>query len=191
MSDRLAQLDQRALRLNLYATQSLLLLAGVIGSIWQHGWADTLQLFTFPEWKPLALAVLLAGSVAVISIGLAQFLPAEWQDDGEISRKIFKGLSIPSVLLLCFYVGLSEEWLFRGAIQPLLGNGWTSLLFAVIHLRYLRKPMLLASVYGTSWLLGWLFAYSQGLLAPVIAHAFLDFFLALYIRWNCQTERSE
>ncbi|WP_134683264.1 CPBP family intramembrane glutamic endopeptidase [Brevibacillus migulae] len=191
MSDRLSQMDARSLRLNLLVTQSFLLLLGIIGTLWQVGWKGTGDYFLVFNGIAALAAIGIAVMIALLSIGLEHFLPPHWQDDGELSRKLFTGMSIPSTFLVCVYVGLSEEWLFRGAIQPLLGNGWTSLLFAAIHVRYLRKPILLGSVFGTSLLLGWLFQYSQGLLAPIIAHSLLDFFLALYIRREGQSERSE
>jgi len=191
LSDPLSRLDASSLRLNLLATQSFLLLLGFIGTLWQAGWVRTWEYFRLADGGAVLAAVGIAIIIALLSIGLEHFLPAHWQDDGELSRKMFTGLSVPSTFLLCLYVGLSEEWLFRGVMQPLLGNGWTSLLFAAIHVRYLRKPILLGSVFGTSLLLGWLFQYSHGLTAPIIAHSLLDFFLALYIRRGSQTERSE
>ncbi|NGQ94612.1 CPBP family intramembrane metalloprotease [Brevibacillus sp. SYP-B805] len=190
MDDRLRRLDERILRFNLLLSQGILLVSAMAGSLWLHGLSGTVRLLGLPHGAQflyvIGVIVLVVGS----SIGMEHFLPARWQDDGEISRKIFQGLSIWSTFWLCLFVGLSEEWLFRGVLQPLLGNGWTSVLFAIVHYRYLRKPLLMLSVLLTSLLLGWLFSFTGGLLAPVAAHAMIDFLLALYLRLVNPNERS-
>jgi membrane protease YdiL (CAAX protease family) len=43
--------------------------------------------------------------------------------------------------LLSLGAGLSEELLFRGAIQPIFGLGPTALLFAVLHVQYGFTPV--------------------------------------------------
>jgi membrane protease YdiL (CAAX protease family) len=182
VNDLIHRMDGPALRANLYLTQGMLLLMAVVGSLWQHGWSETIRLFQLPASLHLAYAGGIVALVVAASVGMEHFLPARWQDDGEISRKLFAGLSVMSTLLLCTFVGVSEEWLFRGVLQPLLGNFWTSTLFVLVHHRYLRKPLLVISVFATSWLLGWLFTESRGLVAPVVAHTMIDFMLALYLR---------
>ncbi|HET6447193.1 MAG TPA: CPBP family intramembrane glutamic endopeptidase [candidate division Zixibacteria bacterium] len=56
-------------------------------------------------------------------------------------------------LILALATGISEEVLFRGALQPALGLGFTSVLFALIHIQYGFSPVtlfivLLAIVLG-------------------------------------------
>jgi membrane protease YdiL (CAAX protease family) len=191
MDDRLHRMDERILRFNLVLSQGLLLVIALAGSLWQHGLPGTVNLFFLPQGTQIFCVIGVIVLVVGSSIGMEHLLPARWQDDGEISRKIFQGLSVWSTFWLCVFVGLSEEWFFRGVLQPLLGNGWTSLLFAIVHYRYLRKPLLILSVLLTSLLLGWLFSFTGGLLAPIAAHAMIDFLLALYLRWFQPNERSE
>ena len=45
--------------------------------------------------------------------------------------------------LLALAVGIGEELLFRGAIQPAMGLGFTSVLFALIHIQYGYTPVTL------------------------------------------------
>jgi membrane protease YdiL (CAAX protease family) len=45
--------------------------------------------------------------------------------------------------LLALAVGIGEELLFRGALQPALGIGFTSVLFALIHIQYGYTPVTL------------------------------------------------
>lgn len=189
MTDRLQEMDERTLRLNLFFTQGIVLTIALISSLFFRGWEKSLLLFTFPGWKELLFATLTAIIIVIINILSEKFLPTRWQDDGDINKRIFLGLSLPSTLLLCILVGIGEEWLFRGVIQPYIGNGWTSLLFTLIHFRYLREPLLVISVFVTSYLLGSLFDMSHRLLAPIAAHALIDFTLALYLQLAARKER--
>jgi membrane protease YdiL (CAAX protease family) len=167
VKDRFEQLDVRTLRLHLYLTQGLVITAAAVASLLLHGWHGT-----------VAVALLVAG----VSIGMDRFLPRRWQDDGSVNERIFLGLSLPQTFCLCALIGIGEEWLFRGIVQPLAGNGWTSLVFTLVHFRYLRKPLLLVSVFGTSFLLGILFELHGRLLPPVMAHIAIDFILAVYLQ---------
>ena len=45
--------------------------------------------------------------------------------------------------VLALAVGIGEELLFRGALQPVLGLGFTSILFALIHIQYGYTPVTL------------------------------------------------
>ena len=54
---------------------------------------------------------------------------------------------------LCIIVGVGEELLFRGALQPRFGNLWTSLLFASMHYQYL-SVITLIDVFLISYALG-------------------------------------
>ena len=73
--------------------------------------------------------------------------------------------------------GIGEEILFRGGIQPLLGIGWTSLLFVLIH-GYLNPFNLPLTVYGLFMVgaiavLG-IAAVNFGLTVAVVAHTTID-----------------
>jgi membrane protease YdiL (CAAX protease family) len=187
VKDRLEQLDVRTLRLNLYLTQGLVIASAAVASCLLHGWQETITLFSFPGWRDLAIAVAVALLVAGVSIGMERFLPRHWQDDGKVNERIFLGLSLPKTFCLCVLIGVGEEWLFRGVVQPLAGNVWTSLLFTFVHFRYLRRPLLLVSVFGTSYLLGVLFDLNGRLLPPVTAHIAIDFILAVYVQRTKET----
>jgi len=175
-------LAPHTLRIHLCLTQLLVLLLAATGSALLYDWREFLAIWHIPAWPTL----LAAAGVAVLAAGwgalLDRWLPARWLDDGAINQRIFQGLAPLPVFLLCLLIGVAEEWLFRGVVQPLLGNGWTSLLFTLIHFRYLRKPILLLSVYATSYLLGLLFAQSGSLLPPIAAHTLINFVSALLLQ---------
>lgn len=78
---------------------------------------------------------------------------------------------------LSLFAGTGEELLFRGAIQPLLGIWWTSVLFIGLHgyfrFQKLGHWLFGGMMFGLSMLLGYLFEY-VGLIAAMTAHAIYD-----------------
>ncbi|MGD8189163.1 CPBP family intramembrane glutamic endopeptidase [Brevibacillus ginsengisoli] len=182
MNSPLDQMDGRFLRVNLLITQGILLLIAMVASFFIHTKETFIHLFQLSDRTSIIYGVLFAIIVVIISEGLERVVPANWVADGEINRRIFRNLSIPKTLCLCVLVGFCEEWLFRGVIQWWLGNGWTSLLFTLIHIRYLTKPLLLIMVFATSYCLGELFDLQGSLWVPILAHSLLDFLSALIIQ---------
>ncbi|MFY0543020.1 CPBP family intramembrane glutamic endopeptidase [Brevibacillus sp. H7] len=182
MSNPLDELDIRTLRLNLCITQGIVWALAASASFLIHGREKTYLMFTISDRLDFAYA----GGVAMLAVGasiaMARYLPRTWQDDGNINERIFIGLPFWQTLGLCITVGVGEEWLFRGVLQPLIGNVWTSLVFMLVHVRYLRKPLLLVSVFGTSYLLGCLFELHDSLLPPIFAHIVIDLSLAVYLQ---------
>ncbi|WP_426336019.1 CPBP family intramembrane glutamic endopeptidase [Pseudoduganella sp. R-31] len=89
-------------------------------------------------------------------------------------------------LWISLAAGVSEELLFRAALQPLAGVWGASLLFLLVHAgaydfrRFDRAALWQASgVFGMGVLLGFAFDYI-GLLAVMIAHALVDI-IGLYL----------
>ena len=89
-------------------------------------------------------------------------------------------------LWISLAAGVSEELLFRAALQPLLGIWGASVLFLLLHIgaydfRRLDRPALwqASGVFGMSVLLGFAFDY-VGLLAVMLAHAIVDI-IGLYL----------
>lgn len=182
MSNPLDSMDDKFLRYNLLLTQGIIVVFALVGSWFVHSWVSFTQLFHFPGWQPIGYSVLFAFVIVIISVGSEKIFPKSWVDDGEINQRIFRNLSFTRTAMLCMIVGIAEEFLFRGVVQYWIGNGWTSLLFTLIHIRYLSKPLLLVMVFGTSYGLGSLFEDEHSLLVPIIAHSLLDFLSALIIQ---------
>jgi len=124
--------------------------------------------------------------VALIGMG-AQFLawrlfPKEAFDDGGVNRLL---LEQPArVLFFMFLIGaFSEELLVRGVVQTGLGMLWgplvgvvlTSVLFTAMHLRYLKKPVLMGGVFGLSLILCTLYSLTGTLWATIYAHFLYNF----------------
>ncbi len=112
-----------------------------------------------PTWKHM----LVAAGLTVFLLGLNYGLDLLWEHvDPEgyalverVTESLFGDLStVAGALVLGLSAGISEEMLFRGAVQPRLGILLTTVLFAVGHLQYgLTVAMLQVFVIGLA--LGW------------------------------------
>ncbi|MGG1659612.1 CPBP family intramembrane glutamic endopeptidase [Brevibacillus sp. NRS-1366] len=185
------EMDEATLQLNLWLTQGLVLTVAACSSLWVHGLGATLGLFAYPGWSSMGWAGCVVAMIVLASIAMEKYLPKRWQDDGSVNQRIFGSMSPWMTLLVCVSVGVGEEWLFRGVIQTFAGNFWTSVVFTVVHVRYLAKPLLVASVFGTSWLLGMLFIHANSLWSPIMAHIGIDLLLAFYLQAILKKERGE
>jgi len=77
--------------------------------------------------------------------------------------------------VLALASGVAEEAFFRGALQPVVGLGWATVLFAAAH--YVpRAGLALWSVFaaGAGLLLGGLYEATGNLLAPIVAHVLVN-----------------
>lgn len=92
---------------------------------------------------------------------------------------------------LAIFAGAGEELLFRGALQPLLGNAVTSIIFIGIHgyFKFRSAGHILFGImmFGLSFMLGLLFEHA-GLLAAMGAHAVYDVILLQLIQRKNTTE---
>ncbi len=88
---------------------------------------------------------------------------------------------------LSLFAGMGEELLFRGALQPLLGNVFTSLIFVGIHGYFKFKSpghiVFGSMMFGLSIVLGLLFAHA-GLIAAMTAHAVYDLIMLQIVQKN-------
>ncbi|NQF12652.1 CPBP family intramembrane metalloprotease [Brevibacillus sp. HB1.3] len=188
--DRL-EVDEATLRLNLWLTQGIVMGVAAAGSFLVLGWDATLSLFTLPGWNALLWAVFVAAGIIIASIVMDRYLPKRWQDDDRINEKVFGSMLPSTTILVCMVVGVGEEWLFRGVIQSLTGNFWSSLIFTLIHVRYLKKPLMIISVFGTSLVLGLLFSHYQSLWPSIVAHILIDVMLAFYLQKTIKKKGEE
>jgi membrane protease YdiL (CAAX protease family) len=137
--------------------------------------------------RPLseALAVGLATGTAVsLAVAAAVLRAPALLRFREFLRSAYAKTSLRrgDMLVVALSAGVGEELLFRGAIQPLLGNGWTSLVFALLHTGLPRSRLLLAFwlyVFAVSLALGVLYQH-YGLAAAMAAHAAFDLVFLLW-----------
>ena len=103
----------------------------------------------------------------------------------DLSRELSDAMNLGSmdILLVASLAGFSEELLFRGVLQPLLGIVITSVIFALIHVGFCLSnrgfQQYAASVFVLGVLLG-LISRHAGLPAAMSAHGAWDLAVLLY-----------
>jgi membrane protease YdiL (CAAX protease family) len=92
--------------------------------------------------------------------------------------------------------GVGEEALWRGALQPLLGVWWTSLLFTLAHYRTGSFRSMNPSKWGyaafvflASTLMGYVLV-ELGLIAAAVAHATIDVVGIVLLRSDIHRHRA-
>jgi uncharacterized protein len=113
-------------------------------------------------------------------------------DDYSIIKMVKEfDLSNFQIFHISLVAGITEEFLFRAAIQPLIGIWLTSLLFIGIHgyIKF-RSPVHLFFTLFTfflSMMLGYLFIYS-GIIAAMAAHAVYDMIVLWVVKNSSSLE---
>ena len=177
------QLTDRLLLINLYITQALTLIIGLIWLLFQK--RNPFHLLSLPENAHfVAWSLGLAATMLVVDFLLTHIVPEDSMDDGGINELLFKKRPVWHIVLIAAVVSICEELLFRGAIQYSIGPYWTSILFAVIHIRYLRHFVPTGWVFLSSYGLGYIYIQSGTLWAPILCHFFIDLISGLVIRYR-------
>lgn len=107
-------------------------------------------------------------------------------DDYLILKEIKKlDLKRFDIFQVSIVAGITEEFLFRAAIQPLIGVWLTSLIFVAIHgyikLKSMAHITFALFVFLLSTVLGLLFIYF-GIVSAMVAHAVYDIIVLYLIR---------
>ncbi|WP_372629124.1 lysostaphin resistance A-like protein [Cohnella sp.] len=177
------QLNDRMLLANLYVTQALTLIIGIVWLLFQR--RNPLELLIFPTTYEFAIwGAGLALFVLLFDLSISRFVPEEAADDGGVNERIFRARPVWHIAVISFVVALCEELLFRGAVQHAFGPYWTSILFAAIHVRYLRHWIPTGMVFSISYGLGWIMEYTGTLWTPILAHFLVDFIMGCIIRFR-------
>jgi len=178
------QLDDSVLLLNLYITQALTFIIGLVWVIFQG--QNLINLLTLST--SLGNILMWGGGLALAAVAvdliMSRFVPEEFADDGGINEKIFANRPIWHILLICLIVGFCEELLFRGALQHAIGAYWTSIIFAAIHVRYLKHWIPTGLVFSISYGLGYIYDVTGSIWAPMFAHFLFDFIMGVMIKYR-------
>ena len=146
-ADIIKQMSSKELMYQLILTQFIILMISIVLSIFLFDqFSDWLHYFKLNGTEILLYGVIPGVLIVIIDLILMIFLPKRFYDDGGINEKVFKNRPIKEIFLISFVVAIAEEMLFRGVIQTTFGYVIASIVFALIHIRYLTKPVLLISV---------------------------------------------
>lgn len=177
------QLTDRLLLINLYITQGLTLFIGLVILFFQK--SNPISLFEIPKSVEFLYWVFgFAVIMFLIDMLISRFIAEDSIDDGGINNMLFRERPIWHILLISAVVAICEELLFRGAIQHGIGPYWTSILFAVIHIRYLKHWIPTGWVFLSSYGLGYIYILSGTLWAPILCHFLIDFISGLVIKFR-------
>lgn len=177
------ELSDRGLLINLYATQALTLIIGLIWIFFQG--QNILELLKLSgSLAPLYWGAGAAAAVVAVDIGISRWIPDDAKDDGGVNERIFRSRPLWHIVLLCAIVALCEELLFRGALQHAFGPYWTSIIFAAIHVRYLKHWIPTGLVFAISYGFGLLLTHTGTIWAPIFAHFLVDLVMGIIIRYR-------
>ncbi len=176
-------MSQREVIQALFFSQLLFLIVALIISFFLFSsFSNWLDLFYWDAHDIIVFGGLSSVAIVLVNIVLYKVFPPSYLDDGGINQKIFTNQSVWNILWLTLLIAISEEALFRGVLQTTFGYIPASIIFAVVHIRYLTKPVLLIAVVAMSFYLGYTYELTNNLFVPMMIHFLIDFLLGLYIR---------
>ncbi|HEY4602535.1 MAG TPA: CPBP family intramembrane glutamic endopeptidase [Cerasibacillus sp.] len=184
-SEIIKQLSDQELKKSLLLTQLSILIFSI-----------TISMFVFDQMTDWFLQIkwdlaeifyygVIPGIIIILfDIILFLVVPKRHLDDGGINKRLFKSMSFIEIFLFTLLIAIAEEALFRGVLQYTLGYVIASIIFALVHIRYLRKPILFLSVVLVSFFLGYIYKLTGNLLTVITAHFLVDFILGLFIHYK-------
>ncbi len=178
------ELSDRELALNVLLNQLIFLFIAVVCFYLLFSWDEFIGLFAWNLPEILLYGLLPGTIIVLIDLLLIRFVSKKHWDDGGVNEKLFRSLNASQIFLFAVVIGVSEEFLFRGVIHTELGYIIASVVFALMHFRYLSKPVLLVSILLLSFLIGYMYEATGNLLVPIVAHVWIDFLLGLYYRYQ-------
>ncbi|WP_078432749.1 CPBP family intramembrane glutamic endopeptidase [Metabacillus halosaccharovorans] len=182
-NELIKQLTDKQIVQNLYFTQLLLIcFSFVLGIFLFHDVYEFFQLFHKRDLQFIYYGMGTALFVIIVDFIIFKLAPKNLVDDGGINEKIFQKRSVPHIIFLTALIAVSEEILFRGVIQTHFGLWIASLIFAVLHFRYLSKWLLFIMVISISFLLGVVYEITENLYTTILAHFLIDLIFAIQIR---------
>ncbi|WP_130859857.1 CPBP family intramembrane glutamic endopeptidase [Gracilibacillus phocaeensis] len=177
------QLTSQQLKQQTWISQGLIAIIALIASwILFDDWSAFTSLFVWSLPSILLFGIGSALIIVLLDLLMMWLVPKTWWADGGINEKLFREGSYLEIILLCMVVAFVEEWLFRGVIQTQFGLFVASVLFALIHIRYLTKVALFTGVLILSFWLGFVYWWTDSLLVVIVLHFVVNVIQACIIR---------
>lgn len=175
-------LSDKELSFHLLLTQFLLLAVSfILGVFLFDGFTDFRELFNWNDPLIWQVGTLAGISVVILDLTLMKFLPPSVYDDGGLNERIFRNKNIFQIFIITAFVAVSEEILFRGIIQTHTGLIISSVVFALVHYRYLFNWFLFLNIIFLSFVIGYIYMKTGNLAVTIIMHFIIDFLLGLTI----------
>ena len=126
----------------------------------------------------IALIFILVVLQAMVGLVWALFFEDQAELLNDVNTLLLSNIdTVWEWLVLAIAAGVGEELLFRGALQPVLGLGFTAVLFGLVHVQYGFTPILLFVIF-LALVLGLVRRYFSNTLA-IFMHAGYNFVLGL------------
>lgn len=179
------ELSDKELLFHLYLTQIILLtISSILGIILFDSFRDFFGLFKWNDPKIFLIGGAVGLAVVLLDLILMKLLPPSYYDDGGLNERIFRSRSVLHIAFIAAVVAISEELLFRGVIQTHVGLVISSLIFAVVHYRYLFNWFLFLNVIVLSFLIGYIFYITDNLVVTIFMHFTIDFLLGIILKYR-------
>ncbi|WP_062356247.1 CPBP family intramembrane glutamic endopeptidase [Bacillus kwashiorkori] len=183
--DIVAKLTDKELLLNVYLSQLILLIISLVLSWLLFSNVFTpLQFYNFMDGQILTVGVSAACIVVLIDLILMKQLPPRFYDDGGINERLFTDRGVFHIFLMCICIAFTEELLFRGVIQSYFGLIVASIIFALVHYRYLFNWFLFVNIVLLSFFIGVIYEWTDNLAVTTVMHFLIDFSLGLFIYYK-------
>ena len=184
----ITELTDKELLYHLYLTQIILLgISLILGAIlYDH--FSYIQNIDLTDYRILTIGIPAGVIIVLADVLLMKLLPASFYDDGGLNERIFKNRHVFHTFVIALFVAFSEELLFRGIIQTKVGLVLASIIFAIIHYRYLFNWYLFFNIILLSFLIGFIYQWTGNLAVTIMMHFVIDFLLGLYIKFRLTSD---
>ncbi|SEM86050.1 hypothetical protein SAMN05192533_106153 [Mesobacillus persicus] len=181
--DLIKGLTDKELLFHLYLTQLILLIISIIlGLIFMDSTSEFLRLFDWADPLVWKVGISVGCLIVLIDLILMRLLPTSTYDDGGLNERMFQNRNIVHIAVIAAFVAFSEEVLFRGIIQTEFGIIVSSVIFALVHYRYLFNWFLFCNIILLSFVIGFIYMKTGNLAVTITMHFVIDFLLGLSIR---------
>ncbi|MFF2448756.1 CPBP family intramembrane glutamic endopeptidase [Neobacillus sp. NPDC058068] len=181
-NELITNLTDKELLFHLYMTQIILLAISIILGFLLFDHFFYLSKIYLKDIHIAIIGIPAGVAVVIIDIVLMKLLPASFYDDGGLNERIFRKRSFIHIMVIAGFVAFSEELLFRGIIQTKVGLILASIIFAIIHYRYLFNWFLFLNIILLSFIIGVIYEWTDNLAVTIVMHFVIDFLLGIYIK---------
>ena len=173
----------KELQNSLYLTQVMILIISfILGMFLFDDLAEFIALFIWDLQQIILWGGIAGVAVVLLDLILMKLLPSHYYDDGGLNERIFRNRSISQIAFIAAIVAIPEELLFRGMIQTHFGLISASIIFAIVHYRYLFNWYLFLNVIGLSFFIGYVYLQTNNILVTIFMHFLIDFLLGCHIK---------